>query len=169
MGLILNIFADCISGYFVTNTPDKVTVTPQFPSPKLFSQLWKPLERFTGRDTFHHLYHLCRRVSRRCLNKYVYMVFHDFHRIYPKFILLGYPPKYFFQVPRNLLTQYMLPVFRYPYQMILQIIYGMFSPSNPHATFIQEKALFKQAPLPRLTASHFPPASKLAGIQWRFL
>ena len=31
------------------------------------------------------------------------------------------------------------------------------------------QALFRQAPLPRLTASHFPPASKLAGIQWRFL
>jgi hypothetical protein len=53
--------------------------------------------------------------------------------------------------------------------VILQVIYSMLRPSNTHATFIHEKALFRQAPLPRLTASHFPPTSKLAGIQWGFL
>jgi hypothetical protein len=53
--------------------------------------------------------------------------------------------------------------------VVLQIIYSMLCPSNPHAEIIQEKVLFRQASLPRLTASHFPPASKLAGIQWGFL
>ena len=63
----------------------------------------------------------------------------------------------------------LLPVLRYPHEVILQIIYGMFCPSNPHAVVIQDKALSRQAALPRLTASHFPPASKLAGIQWSLL
>jgi hypothetical protein len=53
--------------------------------------------------------------------------------------------------------------------VILQIIYGMFCPSKSHAVVIQDKALSRQATLPRLTASHFPPASKLAGIQWSSL
>ena len=37
------------------------------------------------------------------------------------------------------------------------------------ATVIQRKAAVRQVSLSRLTASHFPPASKLAGIQWSFL
>ncbi|MFO7772506.1 MAG: hypothetical protein R6V59_02865, partial [Dehalococcoidia bacterium] len=62
-----------------------------------------------------------------------------------------------------------LSILRYPHQVIFQIVYGVFCPLNSHTTVIQGKALLKQVSLPRLTASHFPPASKLAGIQWRFL
>lgn len=159
----------CVGGNFVTYTPNKVSIAPKLPCPQLFPQFRKLLEYLTGRHTLQYLHCLCWGISRRYFNKYVYMVFHDFHRIYPKLILLTYPLKHFFQVPRNLPTQYVLPVLRYPYQVILQIIYGMFCPSNPHAVVIQDKALSRQAALPRLTASHFPPASELTGIQWSFL
>lgn len=73
------------------------------------------------------------------------------------------------ELPTLSIIQYVLPAPRYPHQVILQIIYGMFCPSNPRTAVIQEEALFRQATLPRLTASHFLPASKLAGIQWSFL
>jgi hypothetical protein len=53
--------------------------------------------------------------------------------------------------------------------MVLDIENSVLCPSKPHASFIQEKAIFKQTPMPRLTASRFPPASKLAGIQRGFL
>jgi hypothetical protein len=45
----------------------------------------------------------------------------------------------------------------------------LFCPSYSHATFISSDNSFRQMPyFPYLTASHFPPANKLAGIQWGF-
>lgn len=52
--------------------------------------------------------------------------------------------------------------------MILQIIYCVFCPSNPRAIVIQEKALSRQAVLPRLMASHFPPAGLAGGYPEEF-
>jgi len=169
MSLKLNIFTDYIGGHFITDTANEVAVIPQLSSPELFSQLGELLERFSRRDAFHDLHHLCRRVFRWCFNKDMYVVFHYLHCIYAQLILFGNVPKDLLYISRNLPFQYMLPVLRYPYQMVLQIIHGMVRPSNTHAAVIQEKTLLKQVPLPRLTASHFPPASKLAGIQWGFL
>ena len=51
----------------------------------------------------------------------------------------------------------------------LKIINGMLRHSNPQATVIHEKALLRKAPLPRLTASRFPPTSKMTGIQREIL
>ncbi len=170
MRLIFNILTYYVSGDFVTYTPNKVPIAPKLPSPQLFPQFWELLKYLTGRHTFQYLHYLRRGVSGRYLNKYVHVVFHDFHRIYPELILLSNPLKHLFQVLRNLRTQYVLPVLGYPHQVVLQIIYGMFCPSYSHPILISPIQPFRQMPfLPRLTASHFPPASKLAGIQWGFL
>ena len=169
MNLIFNIFTYYVGSDLISYTPDEISIIPKFTRPQLLPQFRKLLKYLTGRHTLQYLYHLRRRIPRRYLNKYVHMVRHNLHCVYTKLILLGYMLKHLFQILRNFPTQYLLPILRYPYQMILQIIYGMFGPSNPHIGFIQEKALFTQAPLPRLTASHFPPTSKLAGIQWSFL
>ena len=77
--------------------------------------------------------------------------------------------KYDLNVIRDFFIQNVLPVLWYPYQVIFQIIYGMFRPSYPHAAVILKSKSFMQIPLPRLPASHFHPASKLTGIQWEFL
>ncbi len=62
-------------------------------------------------------------------------------------------------------------VIGYPDQVALKVINGMLRHSNPQASVIHihEKALLRKAPLPRLTASRFPPAGKLTGIQRSFL
>ena len=170
MSLIFNIFPYYVSSDLVTDTPDKISIAPKLPRPQLFSQFRKLLKYLSRRHTFQYLHCLRRRISGRYLNKYVDMVLHNLHRIYPELILLSNPLKYLFQVRRNLPTQYVLPILRYPNQVILQIIYGVPCPSNCHATFISPIQRFRQVPChPRLTASHFPPASKLAGIQWGFL
>jgi len=161
MGLIFNIFP-----YYISN---KISFTPKLPCPQLLPQFRKLLKYLTGKHTFQYLHYLRWRISGWYLNKYMHVLFQHFHYIYPELILLGYLLKHLFQIPRNFPTQYVLPVLRYPYQVILQIVYGVFCPSNPHDEFMQEKVLFRQAALPRLTASHFPPASLLAGIQWSFL
>jgi len=169
MSLIFNIFPNYICGNLIPNTADKIAIVPQFPSPKLLPQIRKLTKYFTCRDAFYYLNHPCQRVSRRHFNKYVNMVFHNFHRIYPELILFGNLIKYGLNVIRNFFIKYMLPVLRYPHQVILQIIYGMFSPPYPLADVILKPDRLLQIPLPRLSASHFHPASKLTGIQWRFL
>ena len=169
MGLILDISANHICSHFVPYTPDKVTVTPQLTSPEIPSQSPKPFEHLSGRYTLQYLHHLRRREFRRHLKKYVHMVLHYLHGVYPEPIFLCYPLKHFFCVLSNLTCQDVLSILRYPDQMVLDIKYSVLCPSYTHAAVIQEKALATQASLPRLTASRFPPASKLAGIQRSFL
>ena len=170
MCLIFNVFPYYISGDFVTYTPNKISIAPKLPCPQFFPQFRKLLEYLTCRHTFQYLHRLRRGISGRYLNKCVHMIFHDFHRIYPELILLGNQLKDLFQILHNFPTQYVLPVLRYPYQVILQIIYSVFCPSYSHAILISPIQPFRQMSYhPRLTASHFPPASKLAGIQWSFL
>ena len=149
MSLILNVFPNYVCGYFIANTADKVAIVPHLPCPKLLPQIGELTKYFTGRDAFHYLNHPCRRVSRRYFNKYVNMVFHNFHRIYPEIIFLSNLIKYGLQVIRNLFIQNILPVLRYPYQVILQIIYGMLRPSYPHAAVILKSDYLMQTPLPR--------------------
>jgi hypothetical protein len=169
MSLIFNIIPNYVCGYLIPNTADKIAIVPQFPCPKLLLQIGKLTKYFTSRNTFHYLYHPGWRVLRWNLNKYMNMIFHYFHRIYPELILLSYLPKDLLQIIRNLFLQNVLPILRYPYQMVLQIIYGMFGPSNTHAVFITAKSAVWQASLLRLTANCFHPASKLAGIQQKSL
>ena len=169
MRLIFNIAPYHIRSNSVTYTPNKISVTPQFTSPELLPQSWKFPKHLLRRYALHNLPNISRRIARRCFQKYVHMIFHYFHSIHPHPILIRYPLKHFFRVLSNLAYHDVLLVLRYPYQMILNIKNGMLCPSYPHAAVIQEKALFRQAPLPRLTASRFPPASKLAGGKRSFL
>ncbi len=167
MSLILNIFSDDISYYAISNTPDEIAIIPQLSSPELLPKLGKLLEDLPGRDTFHDLYYLCWRISRRCPCKYMHMVFPDSYRIYLKFIFLSYLFKHFFEIFRYFSIQYLFPIFRYPYQMVLQIVNSMFGPFYSHAVFISIIRLFGN-PFLRLAANHFHPPSKLRGIQWSF-
>jgi hypothetical protein len=169
MGLIFNIPPNYVCCNLITNAADKIAIVPQLPCPKPFPQIGKLTKCFTSRNTFHYLYYLCWRVSGRYFNKYVNMVFHYFHRIYPESIFFSNLIKHNLQVFRNLFIKDFPPLFRYPYYVILQIIYSMLCPSYPHAAVILKSGYPMQILLPRLSARHFHPASKLAGIQWRFL
>lgn len=60
-------------------------------------------------------------------------------------------------------------IIRYPDQVILKVIRGTLRHYYPQPYFIRKKAVLGQALLPRLTASCFPPASKLTGIHLVFL
>ena len=169
LGLIFDISPNHICGHFVPYTSDKVTITPQLTRPKIPSQSPKLFKHFPRRYTLQYLHHFRWRVLRRHLKKYVHMVLHYLHSVYPEPIFLCYPLKHFFCVLSNLTYQDVLSILRYPDQMLLDIKYSVLCPSYTHAAVIQEKALVAQASLARLPASPFPPASKLAGIQRSFL
>ena len=165
MSLVFNVFPYYVSSYVISYTPDKISITPKFSSPKLFLQLRKFSKYFSRRHTLKYLYYLRGCISRRYFHKYVHVTLYYFHSIYTKFIFFGNPLKYLFQVLRDLTTHYSLSVLGYPYQMIFQIIYSVFCPLYSHAIFIALGKIFGNGQT-RLTASHFHPASKLTGIQW---
>jgi len=169
LGLIFDISPNHVCSYFVPYTSDKVTITPQLTSPKILSQSPELPKHLSGRYTLQYLHHFRWRVFRWHLKKYVHMIFHYLHSVYPEPIFLCYSLKHFFCVLSNLTYQDVLSILRYPDQMVLDIKYSVLCPSYTHAAVIQKKALVTQVSLPRLPASRFPPASKLAGIQRSFL
>jgi hypothetical protein len=165
MSLVFNIFPDDIGYNFISNTPDEVSIIPHFSCPKLLPQLGILFEYFSGRYAFHYLYYFRRRIPRWCSHEYVHMVFHYSYRIYLKFIFLSNLFEDFFKVLRFFWIHYLLSIFRYPYQVVLQIIDRMLCPSYSHAAFIPILRLFGN-PFLRLAANHFYPPSKLRGIKW---
>lgn len=169
LGLIFNTSPNHICSHFVPYTSDKVAIALQLTSPKIPSQSPKLFKHFSCLYSLQYLHYFRRRVFRRHLKKYLHMIFHYLHGVYPEPIFLCYPLKHFFCVLSNLTYQDVLPILRYPDQMVLDVKNSVLCPSYTHAAVIQEKALVKQASLPRLPASRFPPASKLTVIQRNFL
>ena len=164
MYLILNVPPYQVRSNSITYTAYKIPITPQLPRPELLPQLRESLEHFPSRYALHYLDYSRRRIPRRSLQKHVNMVLHYFHRVYCKLIFIRYLLKHLLCVPSNLSCQYMSPVLRYPHKVVLQIKDGMLRPPNPHAALIRQNPTLEQAPTRRLSATRFPPASKLTGI-----
>jgi hypothetical protein len=135
MSLVLNIMANDISGYFISYTPDEVSIIPKLSCPKLFPELGIFLEYLSRRNALHYLDDLGRSVFRRRFGKYMHMIFYYFHGIYLKTILFSNMLEYFFKTLRDFFRKYPFTVFGYPDQMIFQIIYGVFRSSNSHTVF----------------------------------
>ena len=165
MYLIFDIPPYQVRSNLITYTANKIPITPQLSRPELLPQLRESLEYFPSRYALHYLHYSRRRIPGRSLQKHVNMVLHHFHRVYCKFIFIRYLLKYLLCVPSYLPYQYMSPVLRYPHKVVLQIKDGMLRPPNPHAALIRQNPMLGQALTRRLTATRFPPASKLTGIQ----
>jgi len=120
--LIPKIVSDYFRPYFVANRMDKVTIVPSFSAPALFLYLWELLEHYVGGDTFSHLLYFRRRILRRNNQKQMYMVVHDFHRIYFQIVMFGYLTKDFFQSFRHPSVEQFFTIFLYPYKMVREII-----------------------------------------------
>src|SRR4030065_2071000 len=128
--MIFNIFLNHLSCYFVSDTPYKISITPEFSAPKLLLDLWKSFEKFSGRYTLHNLNNFRWRIPRRNLHKHMNMIQCYFHRINLKIILLCNLFKNSLGKFFKLLCKQIIPIFWYPYKMIFQIIYCMFPSSN---------------------------------------
>ena len=168
-GLLLHLILDIppyqVRSNSITYTAYKIPITPQLPRPELLPQFRESLEYFPPRYALHYLDYFRRRIPRWSLQKHVNMVFHYFHRVYCKFVFFRYLLQYLLRVTSNSSHQHVSPVLRYPHKVILQIKDGMLCPSDPHAALIRQNLMLEQAPTHRLTATRFPPASKLPGIQ----
>jgi len=169
MILVFNIFTDDVSRDFVTYTPDKISIVPKFSSPKLFPKLRKFFEHFACRYALHNLHYLCRRISRRRLAKYVHVVFNHLHRVYVKTVLLSNFLKDLFQIFLYFFDQYVLPVLRYPYQVIFQVVDGMFSPMYAHADYIAGLPMFSNLNSSSTWGPAFIPPASWRVFSRRFL
>ena len=159
MGLVLNIFSNYIGGEFISHTANEISVVPKFTRPKLFPQLRVFLKYFSCRYTFHYPNYIRRRILRRYFEKYVYMVYHNFHCIYIKFIFFSNSLEYFFYVIGNFLIQHLFPVFRNPNHVIFKVVNGMLRSFYSHVVFISSIEPFGNYYLPRRQTAFIPPAS----------
>ena len=123
--LILNISTDYFTRNLVTYTSDKIPVIPKFPFPKHPPQRRVLLEYLPSRYTLENLNDLRRGIPWRCRDKKMNMIFHNLHDFYFKIILFCNRPKYRLRGSGKLFRKYRFPIFRYPYDMVLQVIDGM--------------------------------------------
>src|SRR3972149_3781056 len=128
--LIFDISPNYLSRNFIAYASNKIAAVPKLVFPKDLSQRRISLENFPCGNTFQNLHNLGWRIPRRSRKKEMHMIFHNLHGIYFKFILLGNLLKNPLTKRYSFLSKYFLSILRYPNQMILQIIYGMMSPSN---------------------------------------
>lgn len=135
MSLIFNVFPNDICGHFIPYTPYKVAVIPQLMRPQLFPQFGMFFEYFSRRYTFQDLYYARWRIARWSFDKYVYMIFHHFHGVYPKLIFFSYFLEYLFRAFSYFIIKYVLPILGHPYQMIFEVIDGMPGAFCSHAVF----------------------------------
>jgi len=126
--MVLYIFSYNLCCYLIPYTPYKIPITPKLPSPKLLSHLRKFSKYHLGTLALQYPHYLSRRILWWCQKKYMYMIFHYCHPLYIKLIYLCNFFKYSLHPLRYILSQYHLPVFWYPYKMILKIIYRMMRP-----------------------------------------
>ena len=133
MLMVLDIFFDKIFCYFVPHCPGKVTIFPKFASPELLFYIREDLKNLSCRSPLKSLYHLRDRISRRKSQKYVHMIFSNFHCLYLKFIRQCD----FFENCLNKFSkispQYPFPIFRGPYQVVSGIVHRMTGSLNGHA------------------------------------
>src|SRR3970040_3150212 len=111
--------------YLIPNTPYKIPITPKLSSPKLLSHLRKFPKYHLGTLTLQYPNYLSRRILGWCTKKYMHVILYYCHPLYIKLIYLCNFSKYFLYLLRYIFSQNHLPVLRYPYKMILKIIYSM--------------------------------------------
>ena len=169
MSLVFNIFTNVIGGHFISYTSNKITAVPQLMLPKLLPQFGIPLKYFPVRNTFHNLDYFRWRIPWWCFDKHMDMVFQHFHSIYVKLVFFSYLLKYFFHIAPYLGIKDMFSILRHPYQMIFQIVNCVFCTSNSLSVCYNSYGITLARALITLRLGCFHTASKLTGIQWRFL
>lgn len=156
--LIAYISSYYICGYFVSNRSNKVTIVPKLSTPKLFLQPRIFLKNLAGAYPFQYIHNLCGRIPRWSSQKHMNMVWHNFHRIYFKFVLFGYFFKKFFNSFFHLLIQNILAILWNPDKVIFDVIHCMFRSFNSHTVYLNIiRAFGTGAFIPALKGGVFCP------------
>jgi len=106
---------------YLTGSDAKVASGPKMPAPISLFNHWEFLKKFRGGSAFDPSHNFTRRHGWWCRHKYVNMIFthNTFDDSYFK-RLTSLPHK--FPYPKGYITfQHVIPVFCYPYKMVLNI------------------------------------------------
>jgi hypothetical protein len=142
MFMVLNIFFDKIFCYFVAYCPNKVTIFPKFASPQFLFDIWEDLKNLSRRSPFKALHYLRNRISGWKSQKYVYVIFSNFHCLYLKIIRRCDFFKNRLNKFSKISTQYPFPIFRRSYQMVSCIVNHMTASFNCHANILIDSKPF---------------------------
>ena len=139
--MVFNIVAHHLCSYFIANCPDKITIFPEFSSPKLFLHLRMLMKYHAGTDALQNPYHLGNRVPWRKGQKNMNMVLCYLHGVYLKIVALRDFFEYIFHPFSNVISQNPFSIFRGPYQMVFRIIDRMAGSLQFHAESISYVSL----------------------------
>src|SRR3990170_3620696 len=154
--MILYITPYYLCRYLIPNTPYKIPITP-----KLLSHLRKFSKYHLGTLTLQYPHYFSSRILGWCAKKYMHVILYYCHPLYIKLIYLCNFSKYFLYPLRYIFSQNHLLVLRYPYKMILKIIYSVMGSFYWAHTQILYSLLPKRQPV-------FIPVVELRGIQQVF-
>ncbi len=130
MSMILYIPLYRITGYFVSNGPDKISIFPKFSTPQFSLYLRISHKDLSGTHTLHNPHYLSNRRSGWYTRKYVHMILR-----YLTVSCCQYLLKQFLYRIAYLFFQYPLAILRCPYKRISCIIDCMAHSFEAHAVY----------------------------------
>src|SRR5208337_2131275 len=124
-----------ITGYFVSNCPDKISVFPKFSTPQFSLYLRISHKDLSCTHAFQNPHYLSNRISGWYTRKYVHMILRYLHLHYLTVSCCQYLLKQFLYRIAYLFLQYPLSILRCPYKMVSRIINCMAHSFESHAAY----------------------------------
>ncbi len=173
---MLNIFFDQLPSHTVSDCAGEVPIFPELTRPEPLLDSRKLAEQFPCTNALYCSNHLAYRKSWRKRYQQMHMINGYFHLLdlYPIFIA-NFFDELFRSFPYVFFLEYLLPIFRAPYQMIYRVVDRMTRPLQSHAScytipaqgpmWIRESSRLPYNP-PRKAC--IPPRGKPRGILQRY-
>jgi hypothetical protein len=155
-----DILFDHFCGDLVSHTRSIVSGAPKMTAPQLLLHLRELLKDDFGRNRLKNTHYLSRRPLWSCRDKQMHMIRHQLHRQYLKIVLFRNFVEKFFDSFLYRAKQKGFAIFRYPNQMIFQIVDCMMS-SFRHARRIS----YRKSLCPPLVDSLYIPDLPVGVLQ----
>ena len=118
----LDVASDYLFGYVFSNGTNEDPVSPQGPTPEFFTNLRMAFKEFPSGDTLHYLNYLAWAILWWGRGKQVNVIGGYLKSIYLDIVTVCYTFKYIFQGVTYFVIEDQFPVFRYPDEVVLQIV-----------------------------------------------
>ena len=135
MSMVFYIFLYCLTGDFISNGSDKISIFPKFSTPQFSFDLWVSPKYFFCTHAFQNSHHLSNRIFGWYRCKYMYMILCYFHLFYFTVSCFQYLFKDLFYGISQLFFQYPLAIFRCPHKMVSCVVNCMAHSFDGHASY----------------------------------
>ena len=135
MSMILYVSLYGLTGNFVSNCSNKISVFPEFPSPEFSLYLGMPHKNFFRTHTLENSHNLTNRIFGWYTHEYMDMILGYFHLLHFAISRCQYLFKQLFHSIAQFISQYPLAIFGRPYKMVSRVINCMALASDCHAMY----------------------------------